>query len=98
MLVYCGDYEDPMDNNVIPGWTWSPMSLTHFKNVKEVIKNVTEETSKIFPNIPVGFVVGNHDKINFDVEPVPWLPFKKNMYTFLYDMWLKDSPYNHKFV
>ena len=95
LIILGGDYVTGWDNMQ---YSVDPMVLTKYKWIKQSLKEVAQETENLFPGIPIGYVIGNHDKLWQPKVPISWMPFKKNEYTFIYDLWLKSSKNNHKWV
>ena len=63
-----------------------PMIFTKFEWIKHTIQKVAHHTATLFPLVPVGYVLGNHDMLIQGQVPVTWLPFKENEYSFLYEL------------
>ena len=97
LLVYCGDYIDRMINLDLGGWFYPPF-WTRFSTLKRIIADVTHATTNAFPGIPVAYAIGNHDKLDQSKDPIPWLPFMKSEYNYVYELWIKDNPANQKWV
>ena len=95
LLIYCGDFVDSMDNL---GFVLDPTILTRFQWIKNTLAEVAQATQSVFPTLPVGYVIGNHDKLVQNYVPLDWLPFKKSEYQFIYDIWLRNSPNNKQWV
>ena len=96
LILFCGDFIDPRHNLHTALDYLYPNSL--LRVIKGIIKEITEQFLKVFPDTAVGFTPGNHDKLSGSEVPIPWLYFKKEEYSFLYDLWLKNYTPNNKWV
>ena len=96
LIVYTGDFVTWADN--LYYWYQYPDFLNQYKMIIDTITKVVQLTQIQFPDVPIAYVIGNHDKLLQPYVPNPRLPFKDNEYDILYDLWFKNSPNNKLWV
>ena len=92
LIILSGDYVDPRDNQK----TWPQFLHPNqaFQVILDTFKWVAQEMGKNFPTIPIGYTIGNHDKLLEPFVPNSLSPYKHKEYEYLYKIWFEESVNN----